>query len=175
MRPALRISLVFLAGALGLALIGAPAPVAAPVPATPTIQQRIDALLKRRMRPEPLPVNLPNPFQVSSGVIRESASDETAARAGVETDGAALANAINQGKITANPVEVLASVSSRFKIGGVIALKDQLQLVINGVPRKEGDSIAADWNGALVFVKIVRLSAGQLVLRYGEAEITMKF
>jgi hypothetical protein len=170
MRIPLRTSLIVFAGVLGLPLAAAPAPAPA-APAGPTIQQRIDALLKRRLRPEPLPVSLPNPFQMSGGIVRETTAEERAA----EPDGAALANAINQGKINANPVEVLTSVSARLKIGGIIALKDQLQLVINGVPRKEGDSVAADWNGALVFVKIVRLSAGQIVLRYGEAEITMKF
>jgi hypothetical protein len=175
MKTLLRTALIVLAGALSLSLVGAPAPAPAPAtPAGPTIQQRIDALLKRRLRPEPLPVSLPNPFQMSGGIVREASAEDIAARAG-EPDGATLANAINQGKINANPVEVLATVSSRFKLGGIIAMKDQLQLVINGVPRKEGDSVAADWNGALVFVKIVRLSAGQLVLRYGEAEITMKF
>jgi hypothetical protein len=170
MRTSLRISLIISAGVLGLPLAGAPAPAPA-TPASPMIQQRIDALLKRRLRPEPLPVNLPNPFQMSGGIVREASPEERAA----EPDGAALANAINQGKINANPIEVLTSVSAKLKIGGIIALKDQLQLVINGVPRKEGDSVAADWNGALVFVKIARLSAGQIVLRYGEAEITMKF
>jgi hypothetical protein len=174
MSHVLRISLILATGLLGVVFAGTPAAVPPPA-ASSTIQHRIDALLKRRQRPEPLPVNLPNPFQMSSGVIREVASEEIAARATGDIDGAAIANAANQSRVSANPVEVLASVSARFKIGGVIALKDQLQVVINGVPRKEGDAVAADWNGALLYVKILRLSAGQIVLRYGEAEITMKF
>jgi hypothetical protein len=166
---------VFAACALSVAFAGAAAP-ATPPPSS-AIQQRIDALLKRRLRPEPLPVNLPNPFQMSSGIVREASPEEAAARSAAEVDGVALANAVNQGRVAAvaNPVEVLAAVSSRFKIGGIITLKDQLQVVINGMPRREGDSVAADLNGALIFVKIVRLTPGQMSLRYGDAEIAMKF
>src|SRR5262249_14769429 len=117
MKPLLRTSLIVFAGALGLPRAATPAPAPAAAAPTPsaTIQQRIDALLKRRLRPEPLPVNLPNPFQMSGGIVREGAAEELAARAG-EQDGAALANAINQGKINANPIEVLTSVSARLKI-----------------------------------------------------------
>jgi len=172
---ALRNSLLVMAAALGIAFGGAPAP--APTPPGSAVQQRIDVLLKRRQRPEPLPVNLPNPFQMNSGIVREMSPEEIAARAAGDLDGAALANAANQGRVAAmaNPVEVLASVSARLKIGGIITLKDQLHVVINGVPRREGDSVAADLNGALLFVKIVRLTPGQMALRYGDAEFTMNF
>jgi hypothetical protein len=71
--------------------------------------------------------------------------------------------------------EILITCASRLKLGGVIILKDQIQIVVNGVPRKEGDTVAADWNNSIVYLKIAKLLPGQMVLRYGEAEATVRF
>jgi hypothetical protein len=171
MNPAiLRYSLIFASSVLGIAFAGEPAPTTvAPAPNS-AVQQRIDALLKRRLRPEPLPVDLPNPFQANSGPRREISRDEVVAG---DSNGSASVNAAKPAG--PSPVEILASVSARFKIGGIITLKDQLKVVINGLPRGEGDSVAADLNGGLIFVKIIRLTESQMSLRYGDAEITMKF
>jgi hypothetical protein len=144
------------------------------------LQQRIDALLKHRLKPDALPINPPNPFQMTGVAKRESTSSEDAsARAALREDAAALVNGVaeNQSKELAasQQSEVLISCATHLKLGGVIILKDQLQIVVNGVPRKEGDAIVADWNNTMVQLKIVRLLPGQMVLRYGEAEATVKF
>lgn len=151
----------------GLA-VASPLPAAAPVAASPKIQLRIDALLKRRLNPEPLPVTLPNPFQQTGVVTREVAGTE---RPGSPSLGDNPTNA----SLAPSSVEILSAIASRLKIGGIIVLKDRLQAVVNGVPRREGDSIAADWNGTLLYAKIARLSPGEIVLRYADAEVTLKF
>lgn len=143
------------------------------------LQQRIDALLKQRLKPEPLPITPPNPFQMTGSVKRESAQDDTPAKPTPRDDvtPAPIAASDNQAKeLAANQQsEVLISCATRLKLGGVIILKDQIQIVVNGVPRREGDTVAADWNNAVVYLKITRLLPGQMVLKYGDAEATVKF
>lgn len=181
MNPA-RLPRLLLAAATAL-LAAAPgysaAPAASP-PAKPalTLQQRIDALLKHRTRPEPLPVDPPNPFVVVSRGLRDTAAADGKSSVAVEN----LASAPKAGAPAAAPeflaassAEVLAACAVRLKIGGMIRLRDQIQLVINDVPRKEGDFIAAVWNNSIVQLRLVRLVPGQLVLRFEEAEVTLKF
>lgn len=148
--------------------------------ATRNLQQRIDALLKQRLKPEPLPVTPPNPFQVTGGAKRETSPDDAPPRAAppAERGGAAsVTTAEGPAKDLANvnPSEVLIACATKLKLGGVLILKEQLQIVVNGTPRKEGDVIPADWNNSIIYLRVARLLPGQLVLRYGEAEVTMKF
>jgi hypothetical protein len=133
------------------------------------IRQRIDALLKRRIQPEPLPVNLPNPFQMNGSVIRTSPPDPTAATEKGVSPPAVIPAAVE------DPIKVLRAVASRLKIGGVIVSADNRHIVINGVSRMAGESIPAEWNNALISVQIVRLESTQLVLRYADAEFTVRF
>lgn len=170
MKTALARSLAGLTAALTFAAAALVAVRAAPVPAaSPPLQRKIDALLQRRAHPEPLPITLPNPFQVNTGLRR----DDLAPGTGPEAPAAASPASGPEGEAT--DIEVLTAVAGRLKVGGVIVLKDRLQVVVNGTPRKEGDVIAADWNATLIHVRIARLLPGQLVLRYGKAEVTLKF
>jgi hypothetical protein len=162
---------------LGLAALGlAPTPGAEP---SPTIQFRIDALLKHRLKPEPLPVNPPNPFQMISGSRREFSPEDLGSKPAVSDELVASSAPSEQAppkELAGNSqAEVLIGSATKLKLGGIIILKDQLQIVVNGVPRKEGDSIAADWNNTIVYFKIARLLPGHMVLRYGDAEATVKF
>ena len=152
-----------------------------PAPVSASLQQRIDALLQHRLKPEPLPTNPPNPFQLI-GSARRGAPEEPAkgAAAGVDASPTAPVGATDEDQNELNPngslsSEALITCATRLKLGGVIILKDQIQIVVNGVPRREGDSVAAEWNNAIIYLKITRLLPGQMVLRYGEAEATVKF
>ncbi|HEY1110471.1 MAG TPA: hypothetical protein VGE76_17610, partial [Opitutaceae bacterium] len=40
--------------------------------ASPVIARQIDELLKHRLRPEPLPIDLPNPFATTGATIQRS-------------------------------------------------------------------------------------------------------
>lgn len=143
----------------------------------PELQQRIDALLKRRLKPEALPVNPPNPFQPGGTARREAPADESPAKPPVTEDAAnpVTAPAPSPAEIAANPMEVLISCATKLKLGGILVLKDQIQIVVNGVPRREGDVIAADWNNQMIFIRITRLLPGQMILRYADSEVTVKF
>lgn len=145
---------------------------------SPAIQLRIDALLKRRLAPEPLPFDLPNPFQPAKGSIRELTRDDLANQpatmAGVVATPTTEPGAPPKDPVVVSSAEVLAGATARLKVGGFIVLKDQIQVVINGAPRKEGDLLAVEWNDGIVYLRIVRLLANEIVLRFGDAEATLR-
>ena len=143
----------------------------AAAPASPKVQQRIDALLKRRLKPEALPVDLPNPFQVitGNGNLRDFSQDDSNSKGSDDNGGGA------SGAAVASNVDILSSAVARLKFGGIIVLKDQSKIVINGVSRKEGDMLPADWNNTVVYLKIGRLRPGEVILQYGDASATLKF
>lgn len=157
---------------VGLGLFTATARAAETVekPAPPlTIAQQIDALLKRRLKPEPLPLDLPNPFLMSA---RESKNSITTSSAG--------ATAANDGDTRDNSrpmsnADILADCISRLRFGGVVRLKDQIQLYINDVPRREGDVLKMPWNGAQITVRVQRIFATEVVLRYLDVDATVRF
>lgn len=138
---------------------------------TLTNQQRIDALLKQRLNPEPLPVDLPNPFLMSSGGNRdlaEGARDDTDKNS--NSAPASLPAVPDQ-----SSAFVLAECAARLKIGGIAIVNGQTQIAINNVLRKEGDIIMTEWNNSLVQLVVVRFLAGKIVLRFQDTETTLKF
>jgi hypothetical protein len=178
MKPPRARILIILAGLLlAAALPGSAAPGAAP--SGPTIQERLDALLKHRIKPEPLPVDLPNPFLVFSGGIRESGAENASSRlaAGKETGAGTAGSDATAPAALAPPTttEILSDCTARLKIGGIIIVNGQAQISINGILRKEGDLIAVEWNHTTIPVRLVRFVSGQVVFRYRDAEMTVKF
>jgi hypothetical protein len=166
-----RVGLVAVAFAFGASL-------AAGAEVSPTLQQRIDALLKRRLKPEPLPVTPPNPFQPTGETRRDAAWDDVASKPAVTEDAGAAGGqlaAVGSAANGATASEILISCATKLKVGGVVVVKNQIQIVVNGITRKEGDNVAADWNNTIVQLKIARLLPGQMVLRYGDAEAVVKF
>lgn len=142
------------------------------------IQRQIDALLKSRLRPEPLPVDPPNPFRVISGRAPDRAGDRAGSTFTVKPEDDARANrpALDPaGELAAaSSAEVLTSCAAQLKIGGIM-LKGQIHVVINNVPRREGDAITAHWNNSTVTLRVVRIEPGLVVLRLGDAEISRRF
>jgi hypothetical protein len=171
---ALPLVFFFLATHLGLA---APAAAPASTAKAPTqserIQLRIDALLKRRLKPEPLPVVLPNPFAVVSGGTNGVRLD------GTDDDGADGVVVETPAKPTEPPpttsAEALARGAAKLRIGGMVRLKDQLQIIINDSPRKVGDTVVLDRNNAMTYLQIVRIAPGEVTLRLNDATQTIKF
>lgn len=176
-RPPLPLPRAF-AALLTATLLGAASLHAAGTP-SPQIQQRIDALLKRRLTPVALPIDLPNPFQVITGGPSAPAPDDAISKFPTAEEVAAGISASGETKSSgsAGPsnVDVLSAIVSRLKFGGIIVLKDQTKVVINGVPRREGDMMPADWNNAVVYLKVVKLLPDQVVLRYVDVDATLKF
>jgi hypothetical protein len=146
---------------------------------SPLIQQRIDALLKHRLKPEPLPTDPPNPFQVPSGSMRDLGVDGNGAKAAIKATSEVNANTpavLPAGDASsASSAEVLAGCVARLKIGGLIRMRDQIQIVVNDVPRKEGDIIVVDWNNTAIQLRVVHVQPNQLTLHYGDADVILKY
>lgn len=132
------------------------------------LQQQIDALLKHRLRPEPLALDLPNPFATTGSGVREKPVSSIEIVSAVDT-------AADRPAIPASNAEVLAACAAKLKIGGVIRMKDQIQVVINDAARKEGDVIAMNWNNSPVQLRIVRLMPDRFLLRFLDAEMVLKY
>jgi hypothetical protein len=169
---------------LGLTAVGAlfAAPAKAPTPPatpSPAIVRQIDALLKHRLRPDPLPIDPPNPFVVSGGGIRDSIIEggrvRSTMRVEAMTENAQPDANPNREAVPASNADVLAACASRLRIGGMIQMKDQTQVVINDAPRKEGDFLTVQWNNAPVHLRVVRVNRESFVIRYMDAELTLRY
>lgn len=159
-----------------LAVAGA-APAPAPAPAAPSktvsqserLRQRIDNLLKHRLKPEPLPVALANPFNSSGlGANGRHGDDDEA-----DVPVVAGAKPVEEHKLT--NAEALASCIPKLRISGMVKIKDQLHIVVNDVPRKEGDTIVLDRNNPMTYLLVVKIAPGALTLRLNDATQTVKF
>ncbi|MES1195158.1 MAG: hypothetical protein ABUL65_04630 [Opitutus sp.] len=159
-------TLAILAGALS----------AAPVAPTPAdslkVRQHVDALLKVRRKPEALPVDPPNPFAVitapGTGAPRESSTAPTDA-------GTILPPAMRDDIAAASSTELLARFASRLRITGLIRLKDQVHVIINDSPWREGDFIIVNREPRLVQLQVVKIQPGLLTLRLDDAELVLRF
>jgi len=143
------------------------------------ISQEIDALLKRRLNPEGLPQLLPNPFVVASANVASlragGAGSETPTDGSVDASAAAPPVQPAAAPPTSSAAEILARCTAELKIGGVIEQRGELQIVINGVPRKEGDFVVVGLDKSNVRLEILHILPRGIVVRLGDAELTVRF
>jgi hypothetical protein len=121
---------------------------------------RIDTLVNRRLKPEPLPDVLPNPFQLS-GVVTPT-NPTTVPTSPVEP------------APPSNDSEALAHYAATLKIGGIVQLNGRVQLVINQSPYREGDLVFVDNKNAVIYLQIIRLTPSELTLGLNQAVQTIK-
>ncbi|HVU18020.1 MAG TPA: hypothetical protein VHD32_13925 [Candidatus Didemnitutus sp.] len=151
-------------------LVAAPAP--KPADASQRLRQHIDSLLLHRNKPEPLPVVLPNPFAVvTGGAMRPDGADSD--------DGEPVAVDASGKTAEAAPVdtnaEALAKCIAKLRFGGMVTVKGALQIIINDVPRKEGDVIVLDRNNAMTYLHVVHIAKNELTLSLNDATQTVRF
>ena len=132
-------------------------------------KERIDALLKRRLNPEPLPALLPNPFQLPGTTAG------TGLREGLPPDPTKPDHPVVPVEITPpTDSEALARYAAGLKISGAVRLNGQLHLIINQSPYKEGDLLLLNNTEPPVYLQITRLSPGELTLGLNDATLTLK-
>lgn len=165
MNPSSRWSLAFTAFCV-LTVAAAPATGPAAI-AAPKIVDRfvrtkahIDALLDHRVKPEPLPAVPPNPFQLAGAT--------TAATNGGEATVPDVPPVGETPPLTGD-VETLARYVATLKLGGLIELNGRVQLMLNQVPRKEGDLIVVHEKDDVVYLQVIRLTPRELTLGYKDA------
>ena len=143
------------------------------------IERRIDALLKLRLKPEPLPRVPPNPFIVVSGLVTAQHTDAPVTEPAAEgnhrnpsdTSGAAQSEEFP----AFTSAELLARCVATLKFGGVLQLNDRVQIVINNVPRKEGDVILVTHGKTQAYLRVVRIAPGAVTFRLNEAEQVVRY
>lgn len=146
--------------------------------ASPALRAQIDALLKARQWPEPLPIDPPSPFVVIPDATRSLLPTSTRPAAAGTSDERKPVEPVRTNPAESTPTtaaEILGATAGRLKLGGLMRLKDQFQIVVNDVPRREGDLITVIWNNATYALRVVHLEPGMLVLRYESAEMTLRF
>lgn len=140
------------------------------------IRQRIDALLKRRQQPEPLPAEAPNPFALQANVPAVSnLGRESAPAAGTGEPAPVIVAQSDDEFATSNTAELLARFASRLRITGMIRLKDQVHIIINETPWKEGDYLIINQGRRIFRLQVMRIQIGQLTLRLEDAELMLRF
>ena len=148
---------------------------AAPVAPTPAdsikVRQHVDALLKLRRKPEALPVDPPNPFAVLTAPGTSAPRESNSAPA----DAGSMAPAMREDLAAASSTELLARFASRLRITGLIRLKDQVHVIINDSPWREGDLIIVNREPRLVQLRVVKIQPGLLTLRLDDAELVLRF
>lgn len=134
------------------------------------IRAQIDALLALRRRPPPLPVDPPDPFAAASTGVVAPAASSAGDRSGPLT--ASSPEAVSSAPTNA---EVLARLASRLRIGGLIRLKDSLQVVVNDSPLREGDYFVVEREPRIIQLQVVRIQPGQLTVGFEDAELVVRF
>ncbi|MDB6126221.1 MAG: hypothetical protein JWM35_117 [Verrucomicrobia bacterium] len=143
------------------------------------IENRIDALLKLRLKPEPLPRVPANPFVIVSGLVTAQHADAVAPEPAADANRRNPLDTSSGAQAEEFPAftsaELLARCVGTLKFGGVIQLNDRLQIVINNVPRKEGDVILVTHGKTQAYLRVVRIAPGAVTFRLNEAEQVVRY
>ncbi len=154
-----------LTAALSLAAViagGAPARTGKPAPKNaPNFQRtksRIDALLSPRLKPEPLPETVPNPFQLAELPPATNGDSKPVEKTPVSSD-----------------EEMLLYYGASLKISGMVRINDQVHLVINQAPYKTGDTLSLKTKDGTVKLHVLGISPGELSLGLNDAVQIVRF
>lgn len=121
-------------------------------------KSRIDALLNPRLKPEPLPEIVPNPFQLAELPAANTGDPKPVDKAPVSSD-----------------EEMLLYYGASLKISGVVRINDQTHLVINQAPYKVGDLVNLKTKDGNVKLRVLGISPGELTLGLNDAVQIVKF
>jgi hypothetical protein len=140
----------------------------APVDRFARTQEQINALFKRRLKPEPLPADLPNPFVLPGGA---KGPDVKAP----EGEGTTHPDKPPEGDLPpGSDAEALARLVAKLKISGIVQLNGRLHLIINQSPYKEGDLILLGTKDAATYLQVIRITPNELTLGLNQAVQTIK-
>lgn len=122
-------------------------------------KNHIDALLGPRLKAEPLPDVLPNPFQLTEAPSSTANPEQKIPdRIPISSDD-----------------EMLLYHSASLKITGVVRINDQTHLVINQAPYKVGDSISVKTKDGTLKLRVLGIAPGELTLGLNDAVQIVKF
>lgn len=125
-------------------------------------EERINLLVGRRQKPEPLPASLPNPF------YRGVESSELATLAEKPVEEAPAAPDISD-------ADTLARVAPTLRLGGLVVRNQQPHLTINSAICKAGDVIPVPGKDkdSPIFIQVRKITPDALTLGLNDAELTL--
>lgn len=121
-------------------------------------KSRIDALVGPRLKAEPLPEVLPNPFQLTEVAKPANSEQKPIEKLPVSSD-----------------EEMLLYYGASLKISGVVRIDEVTHLVINQAPYKEGDTLSLKTKDGTVKLRVVQIAPGELTLGFNDATEVIKF
>jgi len=145
--------LLFVPLLAGLALAAAHAQ-PSPLEKTRLARTQIDTLLGPRRSAQPPPADPPNPFTAPGAV----AVDPNPANP-------------NPTPTASTEQEILART---LKLGGTATVGGRLQLIVNGVAYKEGDTIVVREDGQIMRVKLLRIVPPSAVFELNDNEVIVR-
>jgi hypothetical protein len=116
-------------------------------------------LLAQHVNPPPLPRPLPNPFREPGFV-----DPEAIASAGGDLPVPVLSGSALLNKLTAE-----------LRVSGMVTIGERRALVINGTPRREGETITVKSGAATYYLLFKTLGNGTAVFSMDGAESTIRF
>lgn len=123
-------------------------------------KSRIDALLGSRLKPEPLPETVPNPFQLAELPVANPGDKDP--------------KPVEKIPVSSDE-EMLLYYGASLKISGVVRINDQTHLVINQAPYKVGDTVGLKTKDGTVKLRVLGISPGELTLGLNDAVQIVKF
>jgi hypothetical protein len=123
---------------------------------------RIGALLDQRLKPAPLPANLPNPFYQASAAVDGSVLP---GHDPVDTQVPAAADE--------SDIDTLRKFAASLKIGGIITRNGVPHLTINNAACKVGDIITVGNKDNPTYLKLVALTAAEFTLGLNDATLSI--
>ncbi|MEO6994569.1 MAG: hypothetical protein ABI273_13135 [Lacunisphaera sp.] len=162
-----RRSLGFALGVLLAVAVGAAAPAKSKKPgfapkdvSFQRTKSRIDTLLGPRLKSEPLPDPLPNPFQLVVATPTPG-SDKTS-------------KPVDYLPVSSDS-EMLLYYGASLRISGTVRTDDETHLVINSSPYKVGDTLTIKTKDATAKLRILEIAPGELTLGLNDAVQVIKF
>lgn len=125
-------------------------------------EERINVLVGRRLKPEPLPASLPNPF------YRGVETSELATVADQPVEAAPAAPDISD-------ADTLARIASTLRIGGLVVRNQQSHLTLNSTICKAGDVIPVPGRDkdSPIFIQVRKITSDSFTLGLNDAELTL--
>ena len=123
-------------------------------------EEHIEVLVGRRLKPEPLPTSMPNPF------YRGVEPTELAAQAEPTPEAVPEAPDITD-------ADTLARIAPTLRFSGYVIRNQQPYVAINSIVCKVGDVVPIPGPAATIFIQVRAITSSQITVGLNDAEISI--
>jgi hypothetical protein len=129
----------------------------------PRTEDRVKLLVSRRLDPQPLPAELPNPFYRG---VEPTDLQNVAINATPDVEAPPAPDI--------SDADTLARVAPTLRITGLVTLNGVPHVAVNGSVCKVGDVIPVSGRDHPIFIQVRRIGAHDITLGLNDAELTMQ-